>query len=77
MSSGGRRLRNVRVRRAIRAFEKLGYRVVRIRGSHYVMRHPESGVLILPFHGGAVKAGILFDAIKKANISVEEFEGLL
>ena len=77
MSSGGRRLRNVRVRRAIRAFERLGYRVVRIRGSHYVMKHPETGILVLPFHGGAVKAGILLDAIKKANISAEEFEELL
>ena len=77
MSSGGRRLRNVRIRRAIRAFERLGYRVVRIRGSHYVMRHSERGMLILPFHGGTIKAGILFDAIKKANISVKEFEELL
>lgn len=77
MSSGGRRLRNVRIRRAIRAFERLGYRIVRIRGSHYVMRHPENGILILPFHGGTVKAGILFDAIKRANISIEEFEELL
>ena len=34
-------------------------------------------MLILPFHGGAVKSGIPFDAIKKANISVEEFEELL
>ena len=77
MSSGGRRLRNVRIRRAIRAFERLGYRVVRTRGSHYVMRHPDAGILVLPFHGGTVKAGILFDAIKKANISVDEFEELL
>ena len=50
---------------------------MRIRGSHYVMRHPENGILVLPFHGGTVKAGILFDAIKKANISIEEFEELL
>lgn len=34
-------------------------------------------MLILPFHGGTVKSGILFYAIKKANISVEEFEELL
>ncbi len=41
------------------------------------MRHPDAGILVLPFHGGTVKAGILFDAIKKANISVDEFEELL
>ena len=77
MRTGGRRLRNVRIRRAIRAFERLGYRTVRIRGSHYVMKHPDRGTLVLPFHGGTVKAGILFDAIEKANITVEEFEDLL
>jgi predicted RNA binding protein YcfA (HicA-like mRNA interferase family) len=77
VSSGGRRLRNVRVRRAIVAFQKLGYQVVRVRGSHYIMRHPELGLLVIPFHGGTVKSGILFNALDKAGISVERFEELL
>ena len=34
-------------------------------------------MLVLPFHRGAVKVGILLDAIDKAGISVEEFEKLL
>jgi predicted RNA binding protein YcfA (HicA-like mRNA interferase family) len=77
VSPDGRRLRNVRVERAVRAFERLDYQVVRVRGSHYVLRHREKGILVLPFHRGTVKAGILLDALKKARISVEDFEGLL
>ena len=68
MYSGGRRLRNVRARRAIRAFHCLGYETVRIRGSHHILKHPNRGT---------VKVGILLDAIEKADITVEEFERLL
>lgn len=77
MGDGGRKLRNVRAPEAIRAFEKLGYEVVRVRGSHYVLKHPERGMLIIPFHRGEVKVGILLDALDRAGISVETFEQLL
>jgi predicted RNA binding protein YcfA (HicA-like mRNA interferase family) len=70
-------LRNVRIERAVRAFERLDYQMVRVRGSHYVLRHPERGILVLPFHRGTVKVGILLDALKKARISVEAFQELL
>jgi len=32
---------------------------------------------VIPVHKGAVKVGIIMDALKKANISVEEFERFL
>ncbi len=75
--AGGRRLRNVRIERALRAFERLGYDVMRVRGSHYILEHPEKGLLVSPFHRGNIKTGIIMDALKKAGISVEEFEELL
>ena len=77
MYSGGKRLRNVRVQRAIRAFHRLGYETRRIQGSHHVLKHPTRGMIVIPFHRGAVKVGILLDAIDKAGISVEQFEELL
>ena len=70
----GRRFRNLRVEEAIRGFERCGYQVVRVRGSHYILRHPQKGILVLPFHQGTVKAGIIFDALRKAGISPEDFE---
>lgn len=77
MSSGGRRLRNVRAQRAIRAFHRLGYETVRVRGSHHILRHANGSVLVVPVHRGTVKVGILLDAIERAGISVDEFEELL
>lgn len=73
----GRRFRNLRIEKAIRGFERFGYRVERVKGSHYILKHPDKGSLVLPFHRGAVKAGIIFDALKKAGISVEDFEEVI
>lgn len=77
MSVGGRRLRNVRLQRVIRAFHRIGYETVRIRGSHHVLKHPNRSMIVLPIHGGHVKAGILLDALKRAGVSPDEFEELL
>ncbi len=77
MSSGGRRLRNIRAQRAIRAFRRLGYETVRIRGSHHILRRPNGGMIVLPIHGGTLKVGILLDAIERAGLTPEEFEELL
>ena len=77
MSSGGRRLRNIRAQRAIRAFRRLGYETVRIRGSHHILKHPNGGMIVLPIHGGTLKVGILLDAIERAGLTPEEFEELL
>jgi len=73
----GRRFRNLRIARAIRGFQRLGYRVERVRGSYYILNHPDKGLLVLPFHRGTVKAGIILDALKKARISVDEFEEVI
>ena len=77
MSSAGRRLRNVRAPRAIRAFHRLGYETVRVRGSHHILKHKNGSMLVLPMHRGTLKSGILLDAIERAGISVEEFKQLL
>lgn len=77
MSSGGRRLRNIGAQRAIRAFRRLGYETARVRGSHHILRHPNGSMIVLPMHRGAIKVGILLDAIDRAGITPEEFEGLL
>jgi hypothetical protein len=34
-------------------------------------------MVVLPFHGGTIKVGILIDAIEKSAITIEEFETLL
>ena len=64
---------------AVRTFERLGYRVVRQRGSHIRLRHPsdpQRPPLTVPNHR-QLKVGLLRGLIRTANLSVEEFVELL
>jgi len=55
----------------IRALEKLGFRIVRQRGSHVVMRKTEVGCVV-PQHK-ELAVGTLKGILKQANVSIEEF----
>jgi predicted RNA binding protein YcfA (HicA-like mRNA interferase family) len=60
---------------AIRVFRRLGYEVVRQRGSHIRLRHPhdpERRPLTVPDHR-MLKPGLLRKLIRDAQIKVEEF----
>ena len=76
MTNGGRRLRDVPPEKVIRAFERLGYEVARVRGSHFVLKHPDRVTISIPRHR-TVKVGLLLSKIKAAGISAQEFEELL
>jgi len=64
---------------AVKCFEKLGYVVVRQKGSHIRMRHrsdKNKKPLTIPKHNVLGK-GLLRKLIRDAEISVEEFNELL
>jgi predicted RNA binding protein YcfA (HicA-like mRNA interferase family) len=64
-------------RKAVRAFEKLGWQVARQRGSHIIMvREDETATLSIPNHK-EVARGTLRSLIRSAGITVEEFTGQL
>lgn len=50
---------------------------MRTKGSHHVLKHLDGRILVLPVHSGRIKTGIIVDALKKAGITVEDFEGQL
>ena len=56
---------------AIRALERLGFSVVRQRGSHIVLRMGSSGCVV-PNHK-KLKAGTLTGILKQAGVSLNEF----
>ena len=56
---------------AIKIFERLGFRVVRQRGSHVVLRKENYGCVV-PIHK-ELAIGTLKSAIKQAGITAEEF----
>ncbi len=59
----------------VRAFEKAGFEVVRTKGSHHIMKHPEAkGTLSVPMHRGKdVKVGTLKGLIRKAGLTADTF----
>ena len=66
-------------REAIRAFQKIGYEVVRQRGSHIRIRdrtNPSHKPLSIPDHK-ELKPGLLRKLLRDANLNVEEFPHLL
>ena len=58
-------------KKAVKVFENLGFKVVRQRGSHVVLRKDDCGCVI-PIHK-ELAIGTLRSAIKQAGITVEEF----
>lgn len=56
---------------ATRALERLGFVVVRQRGSHVVLRRGSSGCVV-PNHR-ELKAGTLTGILKQAGVSPDEF----
>ncbi|MCD6455750.1 MAG: type II toxin-antitoxin system HicA family toxin [Methanophagales archaeon] len=65
--------------KAVKCFEKLGYRIVRQKGSHIRMWHKSDGSkkpLTIPKHKVLGK-GLLRKLLRDAEISVEKFNELL
>jgi predicted RNA binding protein YcfA (HicA-like mRNA interferase family) len=63
----------LRPREVIRAFEQLGWRVTRQRGSHIVLTKPgAAATLSIPDHA-QVARGTLRVLIAKAGLTIEEF----
>ena len=60
---------------AVRALEKLGFIVVRQRGSHIVLRRQSSGCVV-PNHR-EIKPGTLIGMLKQAGVSPDEFSAAL
>jgi len=71
--------RQVKGKEAVRAFERAGFCVVRIKGSHHVMKrdgHP--GRLSIPVHGNEdIGNGLLLSQIALAGLTVDQFYDLL
>jgi predicted RNA binding protein YcfA (HicA-like mRNA interferase family) len=70
-------LRGIKPKKAITAFERAGFKVLRQKGSHVLLFREGSPLLIIPVHSDALKVGLLMKEIKKAGMTVDEFKELL
>lgn len=56
---------------AIKALERLGFSVIRQRGSHIVLRRDSIGCVVPNHH--ELKIGTLSGILKQAGVSLDEF----
>jgi predicted RNA binding protein YcfA (HicA-like mRNA interferase family) len=72
------RLPAVASRQAIRALERCGWKLDRIKGSHHVFRHPDhSHRVVVPMHGRDLAKGTLNQIVNASGLDRAEFLKLL
>ena len=67
------RLPRLKGKELIRALEKLGFEVIRSRGSHFFLRHPDGRVTTVPVHSGEILGpGLLRSILRDVELSAED-----
>jgi predicted RNA binding protein YcfA (HicA-like mRNA interferase family) len=71
-------LRPLAAREVIKVLVKLGFRIVRRRGSHVVLKHSDGRITVVPVHAGEkIGRGLLLKIIKDVKLTKEQFLKLL
>ncbi|HKZ63163.1 MAG TPA: type II toxin-antitoxin system HicA family toxin [Thermoplasmata archaeon] len=68
------RLRPLPPRKVLRALGRLGFVVVRQKGSHVFLRHPDGRATVVPVHPGEdIGPGLLRKIIRDAGVEADAF----
>lgn len=60
--------------KVIKILDKLGFKIIRKKGSHVILKHSNGRIIVIPVHKGEeIGRGLLRKIIKDANISKDEF----
>lgn len=71
-------LRPVSADKVLKVLIRAGFKIVRQRGSHVILKHPEGKLTVVPIHRGEdIGRGLLLKVIKDAGLTREEFLKLL
>lgn len=62
----------------VAALRKLGFAVVRIRGSHHFLRHADGRATVVPVHRGeTIGPGLMAKILRQAEVEASELADLL
>jgi predicted RNA binding protein YcfA (HicA-like mRNA interferase family) len=71
-------LKPLPARKVLKILAVLGFKIVRKRGSHVVLKHPDGRITVVPVHAAEnIGPGLLLKIIKDAKLTKEEFLKLL
>ena len=72
------KLPSVKAEKLISVLEKISFEVIRQRGSHVRLKHPDGRVVTVPVHSGQnLGKGLLRKILRDAELSREQFVSLL
>ena len=72
------KLPTVKAERLIAVLEKVGFEVIRQRGSHVRLKHSDGRVVTVPVHSGQdIGKGLLRKILRDVELSREDFISLL
>jgi predicted RNA binding protein YcfA (HicA-like mRNA interferase family) len=64
--------------RLIRALRKLGFEVIRVKGSHHFLQHPDGRCTVVPIHRGeSIGRGLLAQILRDCDITKEELQEII
>jgi len=64
--------------RLIKALRKMGFEVIRTKGSHNFLQHPDGRCTVVPVHPSeTIGRGLLTQIIRDCEISAEELKKVL
>jgi predicted RNA binding protein YcfA (HicA-like mRNA interferase family) len=67
------RLPRAKGKEIVRALERLGFLVIRTRGSHVFLKHPDGRVTRVPVHSNeTIGPGLLRAILRDVELSVED-----
>ena len=62
----------------IRALKKFGFEVIRTKGSHHFLKHPDGRCTVVPVHSGeTIGRGLLSQILRDCDITKEELRDKL
>ncbi|MGQ9515519.1 MAG: type II toxin-antitoxin system HicA family toxin [Thermoproteota archaeon] len=71
-------LRPLAAKEVIKVLVKVGFAVVRQRGSHVFLKHPDGRATVVPMHPGEeIGRGLLSKIVRDAKLTRENFLKLL
>jgi predicted RNA binding protein YcfA (HicA-like mRNA interferase family) len=67
------RLPRLKGKELVRLLERLGFEIVRARGSHFFLRHADGRVTTVPVHSGeTLGPGLLRSILRDVELSVDD-----
>lgn len=67
------RLPRIKGKELIRILERAGFRVIRTKGSHVFLRHPDERATVVPVHSGeTIGPGLLRAILRDVELSVDD-----